>query len=222
MRESKEFLVTLVLSSLLGLAGCAGEISDPEPYDPDTPPGRTAYVPVWVQEHRDLNPDDVEAGCDMWVPVGMSCVVTSDPGAPVRVFVSDAPCIADTKGSVTLATAFGDGTIVFENMCLRRDLIGRIDRQMFMTIMGHEFGHELGVWMHVPRDCAEPHQEHPRSGPVCGPAIMNPFHDATLNFLTVPDALAFDLRVADAPAFPPYGAGGHSHGGEICVLRSAE
>lgn len=219
MRETKEFLVALAFSSLFVLAGCAGEISDPEPYEPDDPPARITFVPVWVQDHRDLNPDDVEVGCDMWVPLGMSCVVTDDPTAPIRVLASDRPCIATTMGTVTLATAFGDGTIVFENHCLRRDLVGRVDRQMFMTIMGHEFGHELGIWGHVPRDCAEPHLEHPRSGPVCGPAIMNPFHDSSINVLTVPDALAFDLRMSPAPAFPPYLT---DRGEEaICVLHAA-
>ncbi len=207
--------VLLFLSSSV-LMSCVGEIGDPAGTDAGDP-GSDYRVPVWVQPHPDLDPDDVVAGCDVWAAVGVSCTATTDAAAPIRVYASDAPCIPDTEGHVVLATAYGDGIIVFENRCLARDLIGRVDRQEFATVFGHELGHELGIWEHVPASCDEPHLTHPRSGPVCGRALMNPFYDPGVDVLMVPDALAFDLRSPDAPAFPPYRFPPHANGEAVCT-----
>jgi hypothetical protein len=58
---------------------------------------------------------------------------------------------------------------------------------MFQAVMGHEVGHELGIWEHVPPDCK-------KGVTICGRALMNPTYDPDVDYITPIDALAFDAR----------------------------
>ena len=120
-------------------------------------------------------------------------------------------------GTYTLATAFGDHTVVFETQCMAMRPDGTAEPNMFRTVMGHEMGHQLGVWAHVPEGCDEPHVTHPTGGPLCGQALMNPMFDSNISFMTALDHLAFEMRDRDASVLPG-GRPGISGGTPLCVF----
>lgn len=165
---------------------------DPVPYEPYDEPAFT--LSVWVDTTKPLlDRDDTLAGCSKWLAKGIVCrIVESRAEADVAVFTDDKPCIKDEDGHYTLAMAWSDGHIVFYSACYGKP--GDYDRHKFRTVLTHEIGHEVGVWEHVPEDCDGEHLTHPSGEPVCGVAVMNPMYDDDVYFVTVVDALAFDLR----------------------------
>lgn len=200
------------------VAGCAGQI-DGQPYVPDGPPSEMHTVTLWIQDHPALRHNTAVLGCDIWYPEGIRCAITADErSADVRVYAHDVPCMARDDGTFTLATAFGDHTIVFETQCFGRDADGGIDAHAYRTVMGHEVGHQLGIWAHVPETCAEPHATHPTGGPLCGQALMNAFYDGNISFMTAMDHLAFEMRDRDASVLPGRKPGSSMSAEPICVF----
>nr|ALV85548.1 hypothetical protein [uncultured bacterium pA1] len=213
MTKSMMFVLAAAVAS-----GCSGTA---EPYAPDGQPSETHTVTVWVQDHPALRHNTAVLGCDIWYPEGIRCDITADEGsADVRVYAHDAPCAVRADGTFTLATAFGDRSIVFETSCFGRDADGGIDAHAYRTVMGHEIGHQFGIWSHVPRSCDEPHVTHPTGGPVCGQALMNPMYDANISFETAIDHLAFDMRDRDSSVLED-GRPGISGGDPLCVFTGS-
>lgn len=201
-------------------AGCAGQI-DGEPYVPEDPPSEMQTVRVWVQDSPGLLHNASVLGCDIWYPEGIRCDITADQRhADVRIYAHDTPCMVRSDGTFTLATAFGDHTIVVESQCMGHQADGTLDPAMFRTVLGHEIGHQLGIWAHVPETCGEPHVTHPTGGPVCGQALMNPMYDANISFMTAMDHLAFEMRDRDASVLEG-GSTGISGGDPICVFTGS-
>lgn len=210
-------MMTLTALAAAVAAGCAG--SDGQPYVPDSPPSETYTVTVWVQDHPALRHNTAILGCDIWYPEGIRCDITADErNADVRVYAHDAPCMVRDDGTFTLATAFGDHSIVFETSCFGRDPDGGIETHAYRTVMGHEIGHQLGIWAHVPETCDEPHLTHPTGGPLCGQALMNPMYDANISFMTALDHLAFELRDRDASVLPGRRPAASAGAEPVCVF----
>lgn len=179
------------------LCGCSPAADDaPRPWVPIEPLGEgMSEVVVWVQDHPFLKRGTVSDGCVVWHPEGVRCRIADDEAsADVRVFADDGACVKNDDGSYTLATAYPDRVIVVRMRCFRTAFGGGVDERKLATVMGHEIGHELGVWEHVPKTCDGPHLTHPSDGPVCGRALMNPMYDKEVSFMTVHDHLAFEMR----------------------------
>ena len=178
----------------VAFAGCAGQI-DGSPYVPDEPPSEMQTVVVWVQDHPRLLHNVSVLGCDIWYPEGIRCSITADERyADVRVYAHDTPCMPRSDGTA--------------------------EPNMFRTVMGHEIGHQLGVWAHVPESCSEAHVTHPTGGPLCGQALMNPMYDSNISFMTALDHLAFEMRDRDASVLEG-GRPGISGGDPICVFTGS-
>jgi hypothetical protein len=192
------------VSLILCLTGC-GSDPDPDPTWPDAPVDDSGIsaVNVWVQEHPDLLHNAASAGCDLWYAEGVRCDIVADPlKAQVLVYADDLGCPVNPDGTVTLATAYPNRVIVFQTKCLVRGADGRVDPAEFTTVMGHEVGHQIGIWGHVPETCAEPHLTHPTGGPLCGQALMNPNIESGIRFMTAQDHLAFTMRDRDVSILP--------------------
>lgn len=210
--------ITLFLMAAAAAAGCAGGA---QPYVADGPPSEIRTVTVWIHDHPALRHNTAVLGCDIWYPEGIRCDITADEGAAdVRVYAHDSPCMPRADGTFTLATAFGDHTIVFETSCFGRDADGGIEAHAFRIVMGHEIGHQLGIWAHVPETCDEAHVTHPTGGPVCGQALMNAFYDTNVSFETAMDHLAFEMRDRDSSVLED-GRPGISGSEPVCVFTGS-
>lgn len=171
----------------------------------DTP----AYsLSVWLDKSPLLDPADAIQGCSEWLPKGVVCRLTADEeAAAVRVYAAeDDQCLPDKDGLRTLAYAFRDGHIIFNSRCFRSSG-GGFNRPMFRAVMTHELGHVIGIWGHVPEDCRPDTPRHPNGQQVCGIAIMNKTYDDDVWFITVVDAMAFDIRDQDHSALAPLNTG---------------
>jgi len=183
-------MTLLRLSLLAAAAAMLGSCAAAVRYARIDPP---AYaLTVWLADDPLLDPVDALRGCMEWRAKGVVCRLTMDPArADVRVTVDDGPCVEDDKGLHTLALAYHGGSVVFNKKCFA---VGSdYGRKMFRTVMTHEIGHEAGIWEHVPPKCDAKAARHD-GRPICGRAVMNPLCDPDVNFVTVPDALAFDAR----------------------------
>jgi len=187
----------------------------------DTP----AYsLSVWLDKAPLLDPEDALKGCAEWLPKGVVCrLAESEETADVRVNAADDECLPDKEGMRTLAIAFRGGRIIFNARCFRHS-DGSYDRHMFRAVMTHELGHEIGIWLHIPGDCAKDTPKHLNGQPVCGIAVMNKTYDGSVWFVTVVDAMAFDLRDQANSSLSPLVAGdrGPSTKNEppYCVYRA--
>ena len=114
------------------------------------------------------------------------CVVKDDNGTP------DDP--KDDRMATTLAWAYSGGDIKMMMRCLtQKD--GVYDAHQFAAVVTHEVGHQLGIWEHVPYlPKCEDAKTHPTGAKVCGKAVMNPYYDEDVDYVTDVDALAFDMR----------------------------
>ncbi len=149
-------------------------------------------VKVWVEADPIFNPTDFIDGCMVWRPKGIQCVFAEDKtDADIAVYVDMTPCALNNPEDI-LALAFSGGTIIFRGPCFYDG--GRIDRFQVRGVMGHETGHELGIWTHVPAECEVPVRISPNGQLLCGVALMNPEYDPDVDFITPLDSLAFDMR----------------------------
>jgi|SRR5687768_12836370 len=203
MRLLAACLSTFALSFLC--LSCAGIPRYADPAARGTP---RFYVHLWVQDG--LSAEDADAGCEIWGEKGVACIIVRDPElADIRVYADRRPCVPHGDGLRTLAEAWQGGKVVFYTSCFMDGTT--FDRHQFRAVMGHEVGHEIGVWEHVSLECNDRCQRHPGGTAICGRALMNPLYDKDVSFLTPADSLAFDVRdpmisvlveVADRPAPP--------------------
>lgn len=151
-------------------------------------------VPVWVNPESGLSAADVMAGCNAWREKGVRCVRASSPSEATVIVESDGgACVPGESGRRTLAWASTEGVITFRTACFLNDGL-EYDRHMFQAVAAHEFGHSIGIWEHVAESCSDRAPTHPRGQRVCGTAVMNPYYDEDVHFLTPIDSLAFDVR----------------------------
>jgi hypothetical protein len=192
-------------AALTVLAASLGACAFPVRYAlRDTP----AYsLSVWLDKESLLDPEDALKSCAEWLPKGVVCRLAEDEdSADVRVSAADDECLPDKDGMRTLALAFRGGRIVFNSRCFRQS-DGSYDRHMFRAVMTHELGHEIGIWTHVPGDCDKDTPKHPNGQQVCGIAVMNKTYDGSVWFITVIDAMAFDMRDRANSSLSPLVAG---------------
>lgn len=138
-------------------------------------------------------PDDVIAGCNVWRESGVACILVRNIDyADIAVYADGRACLADAEGHVTLAVAYRGGRIMMRMRCLMDG--ANLDRHKFRAVLAHEVGHQLGIWEHVAESCEGCRRRHPSGQLVCGRAIMNPYYDRDVYFMTPVDGLAFDTR----------------------------
>ena len=117
----------------------------------------------------------------------------------MRIYADDGECSGvdpkDNKPHKYLAWAHSGGDIRMMMRCMRHGLDGVYDRKQFAGVVGHEVGHQLGIWNHVPEasECKEA-KKHPSGKDVCGEALMNAYYSDAVDAVTAIDQLAFDLR----------------------------
>lgn len=174
-------------------------------YRPDA--GDPPYaITVWVESDPRLPKDLVFKGCAAWKAKNVTCTeASSKTFAQIRVYADDGECRVkddmgtpddpkDDKTRTTLAWAYSGGDIKMMMRCLRQKGSG-YDAKQIAGVVTHEVGHQLGIWEHVPYPPkCEDAKTHPKGGKVCGVAVMNPYYDDDVDYVTAIDALAFDLR----------------------------
>ena len=188
----------MILALCAMSAACGGRTRSAaiEVYAPSTPQPELPVVTVWVDDDPDLPLERMRAGCDIWKAEGARCEFGgSVASSKVRIWPYHGACVLNDDGTYTLATAYPDGKIIFNIECFRRGADKKYDLDELAIVMGHELGHQFGVWDHVPAACdAADVKTHPDGQRVCGPALMNPIRRKDIRFLTPIDHLAFDLR----------------------------
>jgi hypothetical protein len=177
------------------------------------------FARVWVEDDPLVPKQAVLKGCRFWEAKGLLCGLVSKPEhANIRVYSDAVKCgegesriepeqhklkmrcahasSAMGKSGRALAEAHHDGKIVVFTDCTAPG--GKLDADELAITIAHEFGHQLGIWDHIPVDCADKSaviKTHPTGRAVCGPnAVMNPSHPKGIEGITDLDALAFDLR----------------------------
>jgi hypothetical protein len=178
-----------------------------EPYagEPSAPTTAT----FWMQHDPDLSDEDILAACDMWAPKGLLCeIAATEQAAKVTIVPDHGECPAHKGGGYILAEAYaslpkGKMWIKVYVECLRdlyvHDEDDHLSRQATKLVLGHEIGHESGIWDHVPLSCDESKAtsqaeiDMMRQG-ICGPSLMNPVMDPNVCFITDHDARAYDRR----------------------------
>ncbi len=171
-----------VLLLAASAAGCAGV----QHYEGPSPT-HVVTVRVWVQKHQHLPAADILYGCELWKAKGIRCVQVADrQQSHIQVIPIDRPCMSSPDGSTTLAYASSGGEIAVMTDCFVNDKAVFATKQ-FRAVVGHEVGHELGIWHHVPEKCE-------KGVTICGPALMNPHNVPNIDFITPIDSLAFDAR----------------------------
>lgn len=205
-------LVSVALVGLFLSLVCLSCGSVPRYVNPD-PAGPARFtVRVWVRESPPFSTaDDVLAGCNVWREKGVYCrQVSNIDYADVAVYADGRPCVADAEGHTTLALAYRGGRIEMRTRCLMNG--DALDRHKYRAVLAHEIGHQLGVWEHVATSCDGCRRRHSSGQLVCGRALMNPYYDSDVYFMTPVDGLAFDVRdpfysvlfeIDDRPRPPP-------------------
>lgn len=180
----------------------------------------TSVIRIWAQDDPLLPMRAVLDGCRFWEPKGVLCVLVSKPEhATVRIYTNPVACgkgeskiepreplppvpgcvepTPATSSGYALAEAWHDeGKIVVFTSCTSPS--GQLNQQELTLTVAHEFGHQIGIWVHVPTVCDVCGQEtkvHPSGRKICGEgALMNSSHHSGLEFMTEIDSMAFDVR----------------------------
>lgn len=170
-------------------------------------PADVSYtISVWIEADPRMPKDVVLKGCAEWKAKRVTCVETASRElAQVRVYADDGECVVkddndtpddpkDDRMRTTLAWAYWGGDIKMMMRCLTHEGPA-YDAHQFAAVVTHEVGHQLGVWSHVPYPpkCEEA-KTHPSGKAVCGTAVMNPYYNKEVDYVTEIDALAFDVR----------------------------
>lgn len=149
---------------------------------------------IWVDDDEYLPPYDILAGCDIWEDTGLKCVIVDRDDADVKIYANEKECVPNEDGSRTCARAFSGGAIISYTKCMQKD-DGTLNVKLFRKLMGHEIGHLIGIWDHVPRNCDKPKVKHHDDGPaICGSALMNARIGKGIDGITGTDWLAYDMR----------------------------
>jgi hypothetical protein len=199
------------------LAGCGGKVDRPTF---ETLPDGRSLVRVWVQDHQDLDVDTMIDGCGVWWPEKFVCEREKVAAqADVQVYADDGPCVKEADGHFTLATSYHDAVIVFNVKCFDRNPDGSIALRELHGVMGHEIGHEIGVWDHVPPTCMGGEKVASDGERVCGIALMNPDYNGAIDSMTWEDQLAYETR-AGSPSRPAPDPDGVPDLSPLCAYRS--
>lgn len=157
---------------------------------------------LWIDADPRIDRAVTFKACNAWNIENVHCVeATSADASDVRVSVKDMDCLQRNDagaltGSVTLGEAWRDGRIWMMAGCL--DKAGAVfEPHQFAAVFAHEIGHELDIWDHIPEVCGKDALLHPSGRKICGRALMNPYYHREINYVTVLDDLAFDLRKRD-------------------------
>lgn len=212
-------MIRIVLCLSMFLAACGDNLTAPsadtcgaglEPYD--GPANAPTTVKIWVQPDSDLDTDAAQEGCELWMPKGLSCdVIATESGAAARIYASHDACVEAEDGGYVLAVAWEGGNILVYAECVRKLFIAEeadgINRQALKLILGHEIGHQTGMWWHVPATCedaaaADDFEKGLVRMGVCGPSLMNARIDTDVCFMSDLDAAAYDLRDPTHSTFP--------------------
>jgi hypothetical protein len=179
----------MTLSAFFALS-CGPSVPRYQPKAPDEP---VAAVAIWIEEDADLPAAAVATGCDVWGVKGVVCAsAAAKELADIRIRADHKACEKNGKGTTTLALAYWGGDIEINVDCFKKS--GKLDRHMLSAVVAHEVGHQFGIWEHVPESCDSKPTVHPNGKPVCGQALMNPYYEPAVYFVTPVDSLAFDLR----------------------------
>lgn len=218
-------LRTFLCFSVL-LAACGDNLTPPFPASCEEADFRDyRTVSLWVQKDPDLGVTEAVAGCDIWSPKCLQCELAPTAEAAAGLYVSHEDCVFNPKnGGYVLAFSEFGGRITIIMECIRQlfpvDADGHPSRKILSWVIGHEIGHEAGMWWHVPAACDEAYATNDFEKDlvhmgICGKALMNAFIDTSVTDLTVPDKEAFDLRDPRGTTFPHLTA---SETGSGCVL----
>lgn len=195
----------VVLALAAWTASSCGSGQKPGRHTPG-PADKAFTVEVWIEDDPRLPKKLMLEGCGEWKAKRVSCVEVKETWmADIRVYADDGACVLtddmgtpdpkDDKTRTTLAWAFSGGDIKMMMKCLTHDAANVYDAAQLRRVMGHETGHQVGIWDHVPYEPAcEDAKTHPTGKKVCGLALMNPYDNPKIHFVTEIDALAFDLR----------------------------
>jgi hypothetical protein len=193
MRANSLFLVFTAWTAISCGATAKSPRHVPDPHAP------SYTVTVWVETDARLPKALMLKGCGLWNVMKVTCRETADKDmADIRVYADDGECVIKTpddgKTHTTLAWAYSGGDIKMMMRCLTHEG-GVYDAAQLGRVMGHEAGHQVGIWDHVPYppEC-EDAKTHPSGKKVCGTALMNPYDNPKVDFVTEIDAMAFDLR----------------------------
>lgn len=209
-------MLRLFLCLSLVLAACGDNIVPP-PVLPACEGGTDSAafktISIWTEADPDLGDADALAGCDLWDPVCLQgAAEASESAAEVRIHALHDACVPDPNGGgYVLAISTGGGDIDVELECLRKlfppDPDGHISRQVLKLVLGHELGHQSGMWWHVPAACddgaaASDFEKSLVQMGICGTALMNADLDPILLGITELDVEAYALRDTHASTFP--------------------
>lgn len=163
-------------------------------------------IDIWVEDDPRMPKDLVFKGCAAWKAKNVTCAESlSKELADIRVYADDGQCVVmddmdtpddpkDDKKRTTLAWAYSGGDIKMMMRCLKH-AGDAYDAKQLAGVVTHEVGHQLGIWEHVPYlPKCEGAQTHTSGSKVCGVAVMNPYYDDDVDYVTGIDALAFDMR----------------------------
>ena len=187
------------------LAACGGDETWPDSlYEHWTgEPDSWQTLTVFTDSHGLLDEEKVWEACLQWMPKGVICDLVDSPSqADVTIQASDKPCDKNEDGLYTIGWASSNG--VTGHVTLMAACPGWDDSQV-IGVLTHEIGHVIGIWKHIPPNCDEPHLTHPNGQDICGTAIMNPVHKPGLDYTTLIDGLAFDLRDSRYSLLRPFG-----------------
>lgn len=201
MRANKLLTVFAACAAL----SCGASQKPPKGHKPDA--ADVPYViDVWVEADPRMPKDLVFKGCAAWKAKNVTCVETTTATfADIRIYADDGECVVnddmgtpadpkDDKKRTTLAWAYSGGTIKMMMRCLTHKE-NVYDAKQLAGVVTHEVGHQLGIWEHVPYlPKCEDARTHPSGAKVCGKAVMNPYYDDDVDYVTDIDALAFDMR----------------------------
>lgn len=217
---------TILALSLLMFA-CGDNILFPvsETCEPGGKPSGFHNVKLWIQDDPDVGQSQASMGCDLWQSKCYQCEMASESKAQAKIHVDRKACVANFPGlSYTLAYSEPEGSITLIIECMRalfpREADDTPSRKALAIVLGHELGHEAGMWWHVPQSCDENtvrstfERDLIRQG-ICGQALMNAYIDLNVDAITDVDRLAFDIRDLGNSNFPHVAATESEHG---CVL----
>lgn len=195
----------MLLTLAAWAASSCGSGQKPGRHKP-TPSDRAFTVEVWIEDDPRLPKALVLEGCAEWKAKRVACVEVKEKWmADIRVYADDGECTRkddmgtpdpkDDRMRSTLAWAYSGGDIKMMMRCLTHDASNVYDAAQLRRVTGHEVGHQVGIWNHVPYEpkCEEA-KAHPSGRKVCGTALMNPYDNPKITYVTEIDALAFDLR----------------------------
>ncbi len=160
----RSFIAFLIMSCA---AACVTE-DNGVPYVPSPPPTDIQTLRVWIEENSPVSPEIALESCMIWRWEGIQCVLTSDLlHAHVRIRMANAVTLCKPQNGLTTLAESSPGQIDMFTACIRQK--SDFSRTSLLSIIGHEFGHQLGLRHVATADACQS-----SDGTVCGGALMNP------------------------------------------------